>query len=134
MSTPTLPDAQTAYANLFAGVRQRVVFNKLAAAGYAPRSEAQAQYMMMLTDDLAAGEAAALQKSAADGTDPYYQALSALREKMAEAGLTGGAAGHASEVEMAIKQAAHDLAQDPELYNSVLALRAQEAAQLQAQR
>jgi hypothetical protein len=76
----TLPDPQTAYNNLFAGIHQRVFFQKCAAAGYQPNDQRQAQ-----------------------------------------------------EEALAIKQAASEWAGDPTFYNSVLALKSAEAAQIQAE-
>ena len=127
----TLPDAQTAYNNLFMGVHQRVFFQKCAAAGYAPRSQEEAQWMLETAGKLRAVEQATPVKQAADAHNPYYAANRALDGIMAQMGIGGGQ--QVQEETLAIKQAAYDLAHDPTFYNSVLALKAAEAAQIQAE-
>ena len=125
----TLPDAQTAYNNLFMGVHQRVFFQKCAAAGHSPRSQEEAQWMLETAGKLRTVEQATPVKQAADAQNPYYAANQALDGVMAQLGL--GQQQQAQEETTAIKQAAYQLAHDPTFYNSVLALKAAEAAQIQ---
>ena len=128
-AAPTLPDAQTAYNNLFMGVHQRVFFQKCAAAGFQPRNQEEAQWMLETAGKLRAIESAEPVKQAADQQNPYYAANQALDGFMAQMGLTQPQ--QAQEEATAIKQAAFQLAHDPTFYNSVLSLKAAEAAQIQ---
>lgn len=129
-----LPDAQTAYNNLFLGVHQNVFFRKCAASGYYPRSQDEAQWMLDTAGKLRLVDQVEPQvKAAAAQDNPYFAANQALDAVLAQYGLDGGIRQQAaSEEQMAIKQAASDLAQDPTFYNSILALKSAEAAQIQA--
>jgi hypothetical protein len=131
----TLPDAQTAYNNLFMGVHQNVFFRKCAAAGYYPRNQEEAQWMLDTAGKLRLVDQVEPQvKQAAAQNNPYFAANQALDQVLSQYGLDGGIQQQrANEEEMAIKQAAAELAQDPTFYNSVLALKSAEAAQVQAQ-
>lgn len=129
MSTTTqLPDPRQAYQNLFAGVHERVFFNKCAAAGFAPRSQEEAQYMLDTAGKLRYLSQQEPIKQAAAQDNPYYQMSSHLDAMMAQYGLGGG---RPQESESAIKAAADQLAADPVLYNSVLSLAAYEHDQAQ---
>lgn len=126
----TLPEPQTAYNNLFLGIHQRVFFQKCAAAGYPVRSEQDAEWMLKTAGQLRQLEQAGeLQKAGHDEHNPYFQANQALNQVMQRFGL----AQPAQEETLAIKQAAQEFAADPTFYNSVLALKAAEANQIQAE-
>jgi hypothetical protein len=131
----TLPDPQTAYNNLFAGIHQRVFFQKCAAAGYQPNDQRQAQWMLETAGKLrTVAQAQGQQKQSVDENDPYYNANRALDGVLAQYGLDGGVRQQqAQEEALAIKQAASEWAGDPTFYNSVLALKSAEAAQIQAE-
>jgi len=131
---PALPDPDTAYQNLFDGIHQRVFFNKMAAYGYVPQTPAQAQYMLEMAGTLRAVEQEAAVKQAADENDPYFLAKQHLNQVLGVHGLDGGIKqAQAQNDAFAIKQAAYELANDPLLYNSVLSLKAAEAAAIQAE-
>jgi hypothetical protein len=129
MSTPNqavLPDPGTAYNHLFGNAHARVFFTKLAAVyGFPAETPEDQQYLLQLAGRLR--HVAQSEKEAADS--PYGSALSALDQVMGATGMDQPvqAARH-QEQEMAIKAAAAELAEDPMIYNSVLALKANEAA------
>ena len=124
---PTLPDAETAYNNLFNGVHARVFFNKCAAAGIAPQTQQEAQLMLDIAGDLRLAKQAAA-KQADDQSNPFVRMRQGLRSALEAKGLDVGIKqAAAQDQDYQIKQAALDLSQDPTLYNSVLALKAAEA-------
>lgn len=134
MNTPAnaLPDAQTAYNNLFEGIHNEVFFRKCAAAGFPVRSMEEAQWMLETAGKLEAVSQADQVKQAAAQDNPYFQMNSRLDAVLDQYGLNGHKkAAAAQEVEIGYKQAAAELMQNPTLYNSVLALAAHEAAQQQ---
>lgn len=124
---PLLPDPQTAYDHLFQGVHQNVFFNKLAAAGYGYETPEQATHLLNLAGHLRRVQDEERVKSAGDAPDPYAAALAHLEGAATAAGFSGVKTAAAQERDWAIKQAAADLMQYPELYNSVLALKAADA-------
>ena len=131
---PALPDPDTAYQNLFDGIHQRVFFNKMAAYGYVPQTPAQAQYMLEMAGKLRAVEQEAAVKQAQDMDDPYFLANQHLNQVLGIHGLDDGIKQAQAENEaLAIKQAAAELANDPVFYNSVLSVKAAEAAQIEAE-
>ena len=118
-----LPDSGTAYNHLFTTAHARVFFTKLASVyGYPSDTPEAQQELLHLAGRLRTVNQAEKQAAAS----PYGAALSSLDQVMGGAGMNQ-AARH-QEQEMAIKQAAAELATDPMVYNSVLALKAQEAA------
>lgn len=125
----SLPDADTAYNTLFQNIDQRVFFHKLAAAGYVPRNEKEAQDLLDLRAQLAiAAESDAFKAAEAAGS-PYAMAKAALDQYLGESGVIHPAHRiRAQEEAIAIQKTARDLAQDPLIYNSVLVLKAAEAA------
>lgn len=127
----TLPDGQTATNNLLGSVYQQVFFNKCAAAGYGFRNEEEASWMLKQAGKLKMAEQRmGVGKQASDALNPLYaRADQALDSWMNQNGFQN----HAQEQALAIKQAAADFASDPTIYNSVLAVRAAEAEQIQAQ-
>lgn len=125
-----MPDGQTAYNNLFQGIHQRVFFNKCAAAGFKPVNDQQASWMLDTAGRLRFVEQQSGVKQAQDGTDPFYVMNQALQAQMNKMGLDFGGEQRQAEEEWAIKGAAEELMQDPTFYNSVLALKAEEAEDL----
>lgn len=128
----SLPDPKAAMQNLFDDVHQRVFFHVLAGRGYAPQNEKQAAAMLGLGAKLRLVAEEQAVKAAADADDPFLAASAALDNVLGRAGLH--AVGHAQhqEEQLAIKQAAWEWAQIPDIYNSVLALKAHEADQILA--
>lgn len=127
MSTSNqLPDAGTAYNHLFGNVHARVFFTKLASVhGYPAETPESQNELLQLAGRLR--HVAQAEKQAA--ASPYGTALSSLDQVMGAAGMDQPMqAARYQEAEMAIKQAAAELANDPGVYNSVLALKANEAA------
>lgn len=123
---PTLPDPQTAYDTVLQDVHARIFFNKCASAGFAPRSQEEAQAMLDTAGRLRQLNAVAREKAGSDS--PYLQMNRALTETMAKQGFDHAALPH-EEVEHSYKEAAAFFANDPNLYNSVLALKVDEAEQ-----
>lgn len=131
-SVANLPDVQTAENILLQGIAQRVFFNKLAAAGYTPRTAEQAQYLWHIGGQLTAAAEHQHVKQAEAEADPFYKAAQALDNYLAANGIDTGMGYdrvRAQEADLSILKAAQDLAAQPEIYNSVLMLKAQEAAE-----
>ncbi len=128
-----LPDPQTAYNNLFEGVHARVFFTKLAAAGYQPRSEQEAAWMLETAGKLRAVSENEQVKQAGVQDNPYYRMNAGLDQILDQYGLGQSKQASYEEVELGIKQAAAQLAADPTFYNSVLSLKAAEAEQMKAE-
>lgn len=124
-----LPDPQTAYQNLFDGVDQRVFFNKLSSLGYVPQNEKQARELLELGGKLQAVDEEVAVKQAEDSNDPFTAANRALDEVLGQNGFQSQKQAAVNEEVYAIKNAAAQLSQDPVFYNSVLSLKAHEAAQ-----
>lgn len=135
MSTQNLlPDPQAAYDHLFQGVHQKVFFQKLASAGYVVESPQQAGYLLNLAGKLRLVQEEQATKTAAD-RDPYAAALAHLDGALSAGGYGSVKAAAEADQEWAIKSAASDLMEDPDMYNSVLSLKqaqADWAAQQQA--
>lgn len=127
-----LPDPKVAYDNLFSGVHSRVFFAKCAAAGIYPRNQAEASMMLETAGKLRQIAESEQVKTAAAQDSPFYRMNAGLDRVMAQHGIHAPAAGY-QEQEVAIKQAAAELASDPTFYNSVLALRAEQAEHMKAQ-
>ena len=121
-----LPDVQTAYNTLFDGVHQQVFFNKLASYGFVPQNEKEAAEMLELAGKLRYVEGEE-EKIAADSsrlsnaTVALDNVLGIPREQQEKQSA-------ANDEFTAISQAAAQLAEEPAFYNSVLALKAAEAA------
>lgn len=124
----TLPDPQTAYDTLFSRVHAQVFFNKCASAGIVPQTQEQAQEMLNIAGKLRMVTQDAQVKAAAAVDDPFQQMSRSLDGVISEYGL---AQPSHLEVERGYKQAGDELANDPELYNAVLAMKAAEAAFIQ---
>lgn len=126
-----LPDAQVAYNTLYEAAHARVFFQKCAAAGYEPQNDAQARWMLETAGKLRLlDQHVGVQKQAQEH-DPYYQASNRLDQLLARYGIQDKTA--QDQHELGLRQAAVDLAGDPTLYNSILALKTAEAQQIQTQ-
>ena len=117
-----LPELETAYNNLFEGVHANVFFGKLASHGIAPQNEKEAADLLELAGRLRGVDNE--EKEAGDSR--FANPVGALNEVLGET--PQGKQAQAQEEAPAYKQAAAALAQEPVFYNSVLALKANEAA------
>lgn len=126
MSNNNLPDPQQAYDTIFQGVHAKVFFHKLAAAGFQPRSEGEAAYMLETAAKLRAIQESAQVKQAAEQENPYFQLSKSLDTVMDQYGFSGRP--RYQEAEISYKQAADSLMRDPAIYNAVLSLKAAEYA------
>jgi len=122
----SLPDVQTAYNTLFDGVHQQVFFNKLASYGFVPQNEKEAAEMLELAGKLRYVEGEE-EKVAADSSR-VSQANVALDNVLGIPRGQDEKLAAAEDEYAAINQAAAQLAEEPAFYNSVLALKAAEAA------
>jgi hypothetical protein len=123
----SLPDPETAYNNLFNGVHQQVFFGRLAAHGVAPQTEKEAEDLLMLAGRLRSAE----EQEKTAGDSRFGAPLAALDGVLSDEGMAKSA--YDMEEAYSIKMAAAELAQDPTIYNSVLALKAAEAEAIAAQ-
>jgi hypothetical protein len=110
-----LPDPLQAYNHLFTNVHSRVFFDKLAAAGVGPATEQEAQELMQLAGQLRQ-VSPPVEKQA---SSRFSQAVNALGDVASQ--LPGNR-------ELAVKQAAVSVLQDPSVYQSLLSLHLHEAA------
>ena len=117
-----LPELETAYNNLFEGVHANVFFGKLANHGIDPQNEKEAADLLELAGRLRGVDNE--EKEAGDSR--FANPVGALNEVLGET--PQGKQAQAQEEAQAYKQAAAALAQEPVFYNSVLALKANEAA------
>jgi hypothetical protein len=118
-----LPDPRQAYVNLMDGVAARVFFEKLAAAGITCNNQQEARELVELAGYLRSDAA---QTKAASSR--YGAALDDLRYVLeGPNGVDRVKAAAAQDLDVAMRRAAAGLAQDPTLYNSVLAIKAAEA-------
>ena len=117
-----LPELETAYNNLFEGVHANVFFGKLANHGIEPQNEKEAADLLELAGRLRGVDNE--EKEAGDSR--FANPVGALSEVLGET--PQGKQAQAQEEAQAYKQAAAALAQEPVFYNSVLALKANEAA------
>ncbi len=125
-----LPDVNTAYNALFNQIDQRVYFSKLAQAGFSPRTEKEAEYLLRIGAQLEATSEHETVKQAEEENNPYYKAAAALDRFLGQNGLNGADVQRRTyEQNLSITKTAEALAQDPMLYNSVLVLKAAEAAE-----
>lgn len=119
MSTPTLPDYDTAFQTLN-DVRGRVFFQTLANLGHAPQTEKEAATLLTLAGRLRESQYAGVKRAAE--ADRYADALAQLN------GLLGDRVKYAEEQQrdLSFRAVAAELSQRPEFYNSVLTVRAAE--------
>ena len=120
-----LPNPTDAYNYLFSNVHAEVFMNKLAGYGIVPSTEAEVSDLFALAGQLRHIDS------------PEKQAAEHSRFGYAVAGLTDalnstpeGQFQQAYAQDHAVKQATYDLANDPNIYNSILALKVHEAAVL----
>ena len=117
-----LPEVGEAYNNLFEGVHANVFFGKLANHGIEPQNEKEAADLLELAGRLRGVDNE--EKEAGDSR--FANPVGALSDVLGET--PQGRLAQAQEEAQAYKQAAAALAQEPVFYNSVLALKANEAA------
>ena len=128
-----LPDPQQAYDTVFQNVWSDTFFKKLASFGHVPQNQKQAQALLELSGKLETVENDPAIKFAGDA-GVYGQASQALDNLLAAQGLDGPLKqASATNRDTALAKYAMQLMQVPELYNSVLSLKAAEASQLAAQ-
>ena len=120
-----LPDPTAAYNHLFGDVHARVFFGKLASYGIQPTTEKEAEDLLQLAGQLRTEDSPT--KQAAESSR-FGGAVSALNNVLSPA--PANAHQQAAITDRTIKQAAAELMQDPSVYNSVLSLKAHEAALL----
>ena len=121
----TLPDPTAAYNHLFGDVHARVFFGKLASYGIQPTTEKEAEHLLHIAGQLRTSDSPT--KQAAESSR-FSGAASALNNVLSPAPAT--AHQQAAITDRMIKQAAAELMQDSSVYNSVLSLKAHEAALL----
>lgn len=119
-----LPDPQTAYNTLVRDVHAAVFFDRAGQRGRHPTTEKQASEMLQMGAKLAT--AFDLEKQANDA-DPFAQANRDLDSALAESGL-GNVKFAAAEAEAGIDAMASQMMGRPDIYNSVLSMKAAEAA------
>ena len=128
-----LPNPEQAYNHLFDTVHGQVFFGKLAEAGYVPQTQKEAEDMLQLAGKLRLAEQDPAVKQAAAASSPLSQAAGALDGVLTENGMDGQLKqAAATEKEAALQQAVAHLLKDPDVYNSVLALKAAEAEKIAA--
>lgn len=123
---PQLPTPEQAYSHLFDEVHARAFFGKLAAHGRPVTTDKQAADYLELAGKLRMLHQDPAVKAAAEADGPLAEASAALDQFMAQNGF------RPSGRDVATKQAAVQLAADPAVYASVLALKAAEAGQVAA--
>lgn len=130
-----LPDPQTAYDHLFRNVHAQLFFQKCAAAGFCPTNELEAHWMLDTAGKLRLLAESLPAKQAAAEESPYYHMNAGLDGLLsAVAGAEpAGAEKDAADAWAGYGDVAARLMDDPALYNSALALRAAEAAQLRTE-
>jgi hypothetical protein len=122
----TLPDPDTAYGHLFNNVHAQVFFDKLAAAGVEPKNQKEAQDLLDLAGRLRVSQESHGTKEAAESRfGPAVRALDAVMQKH---GIDAG-----GEADIAMSNAAVQLMEDPDIYNSVLSLKSAEAEMVAGQ-
>lgn len=113
-----LPNPADAYNYLFNNVHAQVFLNKLASYGIVPGTEKEVSDLFALAGQLRHIES------------PEKQASEQSRFGSAVAGLNAALTSTPEAQDFAVKQATYDLANDPAIYNSILSLKAHEAAVL----
>lgn len=121
-SNQALPEVGEAYNNLFEGVHANIFFGKLAQAGILPQNEKEAADLLELAGKLRGVND--YEKQAGDSR--FSEPVNALGAVIGDS--PQGQQAQAYEEAQAIKVAAAELAKEPVFFNSVLALKAHEAA------
>lgn len=117
-----LPDVQTAY-NVMTNIGNRVFFSKCAAAGYEPRTEQEALSMLEMAAKLRLVDEQNGVKQAAAQESPFAVMNSDLDRAMSAQGFTTNRDVASGRRDVAVK-----IAQENNVYNAVLVLRANQAA------
>lgn len=129
-STPKIPTAEDGFNHLMTNIHSQVFFHKLAAAGFAPANDAQIKSQIELAGKLRHMQQEPRVKAAEEQNDPYAKASASLDKVLAKNGIdTGIKQAEAQQEEIAIHQAASTVMKDSGIYNSVLAIKAAEAAE-----
>lgn len=126
---PQIPDETTAFNNLFYGVRNRAFFHKLASLGYAPQgpnAEKQAQDFLAMADELREFKQHPTVKQAAEAVDPIAAARRDLRTVLQQRGILDKEAADDAFAD----QAAAQFMENPDVFNSVLVMKAAEAQEV----
>lgn len=116
-----LPQPQDAYDHLVNSVHARVFFDTLSRVGVVPQTTKEAQDLLSLAGQL---RPLAMQKEAEDSR--FSGALNALERTLNGHGMQPHGAPSPQQRQVAIKQAAAQLLEDPVNYNSLLSLVAYE--------
>jgi hypothetical protein len=127
----TLPSPEDAYQHLLSDVHGQVFFGKLAQHGFTPKTEKEANDLLELAGKLRAVQEDPRTKQAAEANSPYSQANAALDQALGQSGFKKQAS--AQEQDLALDQAAQKAASDPDIYNSILSLKAAEAQGIREQ-
>lgn len=122
--TATLPEPGQAYNLLFENVHANLFLQKLASAGIVPQTQREVEDLFTLAGKLRHTKQASEQHS----ESRFGQAVSRLDSTLQSS--PGYRRTQAEHAQLAIKQAADSLMQDPDIYNAVLSLKLHEAAQL----
>ena len=110
--SPMTPEEQDAYNVLFHQIHAPVFFEKLAERGYEPQSDAEVNAMLESGAALMQAKLAERQKQASQQPSIVLQAHGHLKQALADRGL---APPPSADFDQAIKQAAHRVAQDPNI-------------------
>lgn len=130
MDANQLPSPDKAFDTLVDNVHSRVFFNKLASQGISPQNAEEAQSLLKLAGTLRVA-ADDPQIKAASASDRFAGAVNDLNDVLAANGLDGNVKSAAHrEHEIAVNNAARQLAAVPEIYSSVLSLKLAETAEL----
>lgn len=124
-----LPDPKVAYDTLYRDVYASSFFGRLAQHGVTPATEKQAEHFLGLAGKLRAYAEDDRTKQAADAADPVAEAESALDSVLARNGF-GRLTKAAQEADVARHNAAVRLANDANVYNAVLTLKAAQAQEV----
>lgn len=119
----SVPDTQSAFNHLLHNVKNQAFFRKLASFGRVPQTEKQAQYYVALAERLRTVKQHPTVKAAADAADPIALACRDLDAHLERRGFIDKRAGD----EQFAAQAAAQLMEDADTFNSVLSLKFAEA-------
>jgi hypothetical protein len=124
-----LPAPDVAFNTLMTNVHAEVFFGKLASAGYPVNDEKEASEMLEL-----AGKLRQVAPAVKAASSPYAKASQDLDKVLAARGLDGGIKQATyKQREQARRQQAVKLAAHPDIFNAVLSLKSNEAAQVAQQ-
>lgn len=123
-----LPDERTAFDTVATKVANAVFFHKCAAAGLTPRTEEEARLMLQGSYKIAALHEHETVKAAAEAQNPFAVVNKAADGLMDRFGM-GNQRPAVKEAEF--RQVSRAFAQDADVYNSILSLKAAEIARNQ---